>query len=304
MMRNEICKTLIKYSKNYPMVFLTGDLGFMALEPLRDALQDKFVNAGISEQNMVTVAAGLAYAGYQPWVYSIAPFCYARPFEQIRNDVCFNKLAVKIVGNGGGYAYGSMGSTHHALEDYGILSTLPNMQIFIPAFASDIDPIVRKMSEINLPSYLRLGRCELPVGFKLPEYDQWRKLLLGGTKNILLGIGPLIGGIIGEIIKHDSTLSPTVWCISELPLKLEAIPREFLQNLAHAEDLYIVEEHVAAGSVGQSLIWLLQTHGIKMPNIVHRTGLGYLSGNYGSQTFHRHECGLDSQSIIQMLGIH
>lgn len=303
-MRNEICKTLIKYSKNYPMVFLTGDLGFMALEPLRDVLQDKFINAGISEQNMITVAAGLAYTGHQPWVYSIAPFCYARPFEQIRNDVCFNKLAVKIVGNGGGYAYGSMGSTHHALEDYGILSTLPNMQIFVPAFAADIDPMVRKMSELNLPSYLRLGRCELPAGFQLPEYHQWRKLLEGKTKNVLLGVGPLIGGILDEIIKSDSLLHPTVWCVSELPLKLEATPIEFLQNLVDADNLYIVEEHVTTGSVGQSLIWLLQTNGIKIPNLVHRTALGYPSGNYGSQVFHRHECGLDPRSIIQMLGIH
>ncbi len=103
------------------MVFLTGDLGFMALEPLRDRLGDRFINCGVAEQNMVTVAAGLAKEGFDVWVYSIAPFCYARALEQIRNDVCLHGLPVRVLGNGGGYGYGVMGPTHHALEDYGIL---------------------------------------------------------------------------------------------------------------------------------------------------------------------------------------
>ena len=84
----------------------------------------RFINAGVSEQNMVSVAAGLARSGLRPWTYSIAPFLYARPFEQIRNDVCFHHLPVILVGNGGGYGYGVMGSSHHALEDYGCLLTL------------------------------------------------------------------------------------------------------------------------------------------------------------------------------------
>ena len=80
-------------------------------------------------------------------MYSIAPFCYARPFEQIRNDVCINRLPVRLVGNGGGYAYGPMGATHHALEDYGVLLSLPGMRAYIPAFATDIEPMVRSLSE-------------------------------------------------------------------------------------------------------------------------------------------------------------
>ena len=85
-------------------------MGYQALEPLRESLGERFINAGVAEQNMVSVAAGLAKTGLQPWVYSIAPFVYARPFEQIRNDVCLHDLPVRLVGNGGGYAYGVMGS--------------------------------------------------------------------------------------------------------------------------------------------------------------------------------------------------
>ena len=126
-MRAELCAALVARSARPDMVFLTGDLGFMALEPLRDSLGDRFINCGVAEQNMVTVAAALAREGFDVWVYSIAPFCYARPFEQIRNDVCFHGLPVRLLGNGGGYGYGVMGPTHHALEDYGVLLTLPDM---------------------------------------------------------------------------------------------------------------------------------------------------------------------------------
>ena len=116
-MRNALCRGLVEIAPQPDFVFLTGDLGYSAIEPLRDAMGSRFVNAGVAEQNMISVAAGLARSGLKPWVYSIAPFAYARPFEQIRNDVCLHDLPVTIVGNGGGYGYGVMGATHHALED-------------------------------------------------------------------------------------------------------------------------------------------------------------------------------------------
>src|SRR6202046_5262768 len=141
-MRQEFCQPLLEFSGRPEFLFLTGDLGFMALEPLRDAMGQRFINAGVAEQNMVGVAAGLAKSGLRPWVYSIAPFLYARPFEQIRNDVCLHNLPVVFVGNGGGYGYGVMGSTHHALEDYGALLALPNMRAYIPAFDSDVSAVI------------------------------------------------------------------------------------------------------------------------------------------------------------------
>src|SRR5271157_4798505 len=169
-MRNAFCQALVDAASRPDFVFLTGDLGYKALEPLREAMGSRFINAGVAEQNMVSVAAGLARSGLRPWVYSIAPFVYARPFEQIRNDVCLHDLDVKLVGNGGGYGYGVMGATHHALEDYGVLLTLQHMRAYVPAFAADVGPIVRRMAADPHPAYLRLGRDELPKGFVLPEY--------------------------------------------------------------------------------------------------------------------------------------
>ena len=119
-------------------MFITGDVGYMAVEGIAEAYGERFINAGIAEQNMVSLAAGLAREGHLPWVYSIAPFVVLRPYEQIRTDVCLHKLPVKLVGNGGGYGYGIMGATHHALEDVGAMRVLPNMRLYLPLTAADV----------------------------------------------------------------------------------------------------------------------------------------------------------------------
>src|SRR5882724_3214300 len=148
-MRNVFCQSLVDASSRPQFVFLTGDLGYKALEPLRDSLGPRFINAGVAEQNMVSVAAGLFRGGLRPWVYSIAPFIFARPFEQIRNDVCLHGLPVVVVGNGGGYGYGVMGATHHALEDYGSLICFPNLRAYIPAFDGDVAALVPHLFDID-----------------------------------------------------------------------------------------------------------------------------------------------------------
>ncbi len=277
-------------------VFLTGDLGFMALENLREAMGDRFINAGVAEQNMISVAAGIASTGLQTWAYSIAPFIYARPFEQIRNDVCIHDLDVKIIGNGGGYGYGSMGSTHHALEDYGALLTLQNMRVFIPAFALDVPSIISKMAGNRHPSYLRLGRCERPKEFELPEYSPWRRLS-PGSGSVILAVGPLAGVLLGPLLKIPPESRPELWALTELPLADE-LPKDFSERLERSESLIVVEEHVLQGSVGQMISHRILRSGIKPPEFHHIFAKGYPSGCYGSQAFHRKESGLDPASIL------
>src|SRR5579871_5522547 len=154
-MRKVFCDSLVDLAADPAFVFLTGDLGFQALEPLRQRMGHRFINAGIAEQNMVSVAAGLAEEGLRPWVYSIAPFLYARAYEQIRNDVCLHHLPVRLVGNGGGYGYGVMGATHHALEDYGTLLCLQGgIRAFVPAFADDVEAMVQgPLTDGDFPAY-------------------------------------------------------------------------------------------------------------------------------------------------------
>lgn len=294
-MRNELCSALVALSARHPFVFLTGDLGFMALEPLRDALGQRFVNAGVAEQNMVSVAAGVASEGMQAWAYSIAPFIYARPFEQIRNDICMQGLDVKLVGNGGGYAYGPMGPTHHALEDYGTLLALRDMRVFVPAFAADVPTVVEAMASGKGPAYLRLGRCELPAGTVAPAYAPWRRLVAGGG-DLIVTVGPLAGGIMGLLLADDATSRPELWCIAELPVAGD-IPEAFLSAASH-RGVLVVEEHVAAGGAGMMVAQALLERGCRPAWFARRGACGYPSGRHGSQQWHRRESGIDAASVV------
>ena len=222
-MRKPFVDAMLRHVTPGSSVFLTGDLGFMALEPVQAAFGDRFINAGVAEQNMISVAAGLAITGLGVWVYSIAPFCYARPFEQIRNDVSLHKLPVHLVGNGGGYGYGVMGATHHALEDYGVLLTLQGMKAFAPAFDADLDPIVARMQFWEGPSYLRLGRDELPETFRLPAYQPWRRLTQGAGPLIAV-CGALAGSILRAVLDLEPSIRPELWVVSELPFEVSAPP--------------------------------------------------------------------------------
>ena len=298
-MRTVVSKILCNLFDREKFVFLTGDLGFNALEPLRDIMQSFFINAGVAEQNMISVAAGLTKTGLKAWVYSIAPFCYARPFEQIRNDVCLERLPVKLIGNGGGYAYGAMGATHHALEDYGTLLSLQGMRVFVPAFNEDVDPIVEKMADLSQPAYLRLGRCEKPKDFVLPKYAPWR-CLRPGSDLIVLVVGPIAGAIIMETLKSDK-IEPELWVTTELPVDMIPPPNRFLERLKKSGCLCVVEEHTSHGGVGQQLAHWLLSHNISLRKFGHLFAKGYPSGCYGSQAFHRAECGLDSQGIFNYI---
>ena len=229
-MREVLCNSLVECAAYPRFVFLTGDLGFGALEALQAAAGSRFINAGVAEQNMVGVAAGLAYSGFRPWAYSIAPFIYARPYEQVRNDVCLHNLGVRLIGNGGGYGYGVMGATHHALEDYGVLLCLQNMHVAAPAFDADVAALIPKLAAFERPIYLRLGRDEKPQDFEPPPYAPWRRLLQGDGPTVL-AVGPLAGSYIAALRSQSDSARPNLWALTELPLVAAEIPDAFWEDL-------------------------------------------------------------------------
>ena len=293
-MRNTFATVVAAQSSNPDLFFLSGDLGFMALEGVREAFGNRFINAGIAEQNMVGVAAGLAREGLKVYIYSIAPFCYARPFEQIRNDICFQKLPVCLVGNGGGYAYGHMGPTHHALEDCAAMRSL-GVRVLVPAFNEDLWAL---MGELKGPTYLRLGYDERPKGQEAPTYAPWRQIL-AGDKGVLVALGPLAGLAWQALESLSTSERPAVWAVTELDEKL--IPPVFLDQI-RGKPLYVIEEHVAAGGLGMHVSLAMAHAGVCASRFVHNHALGYPTGRYGSQEFHRKQCGLDVNGIRTMVG--
>jgi transketolase len=299
-MRNAFCQAMVALAADPDFVFLTGDLGFKALEPLQAALGPRFINAGVAEQNMVSVAAGLARTGLKPWAYSIAPFIYARPFEQIRNDVCLHGLPVRLVGNGGGYGYGVMGSTHHALEDYGTLLGLAHLGLraYIPIFDADVTAIAKHLASDTAPAYLRLGLSEQPKDQATPAYSVWRRLIHGHGPTVV-GVGPIAGGLWSAAIGLAEKQRPTVWGLSELPFG--DAPSELLNDLERSGHLVVVEEHVPHGGAGTDLAAHLLARGRAPRRFTQKAAIGYASGLYGSQRFHRLESGLDPAAIVSEL---
>jgi transketolase len=300
-MRKQLCDALVQRALNPDMVFLTGDLGFMALENLATVLGQRFINAGVAEQNMVSVAAALASRKMEVWAYSIAPFCYARPFEQIRNDVAFHNLPVKLIGNGGGYGYGVMGPTHHAIEDYGVLLTLPNMSVYIPVFDEDVAAVVARAAVDGGPAYLRMGRGEPPKDYEIPAYAPWRQLCHGDGP-LLIAVGPLAGTYIDRIRRMEQRRRPTLWAVSELPLSHNPMPETLLAQLKVTSCLAVVEEHVRQGSFGADLALHLAQGGISVPRFVHLYARAHHFTSYGSQLYLRKQTGLDVESVLASLG--
>lgn len=298
-MRDAFSRSMVERAAAPSFVFMTGDLGFNALEPVRAAAGERFVNAGVAEQNMVSVAAALARDGLEVWVYSIAPFLYARACEQIRNDLCGHGLPVKLVGNGGGYGYGVMGPTHHALEDYGVLQCLGDLAVYGPAFDADIAAIVERMGGCEVPAYLRLGREELPAGETAPSYAPWR-CLLDGDNGVAVAFGPLAGWAWGLLRERDTRERPELWAACELPLAAAPPPEEFMAALRSRGRLLIMEEHRPQGGFASAMaLWLAQ-RSIAV-GLVSLAARGYPSGRYGSQGFHRGESGLDEAGLEQAL---
>jgi transketolase len=299
-MRKQLCDALVSRANNPNMVFLTGDLGFMALEPLQQALGERFINAGVAEQNMISVSAALARQGFEVWVYSIAPFCYARPFEQIRNDIAFHELPVRLIGNGGGYGYGVMGPTHHAIEDYGVLLSLPAMSVFAPVFDEDVLAVVSAAGSATKPLYLRLGRGEPPKGYAVPEYAAWRQLTAGKGKTVI-AVGPLAGTYIAAFLQLPISQRPNLWAIAELPIERNPLPAALMSQIRDGPGLCIAEEHVKHGGFGSDLMLHLSALGILPRDFHHLFARAHHYDRYGSQPYLRGRSRLDAESMLEVV---
>jgi transketolase len=296
-MRAEFANAMIAlFHQRRDLVFITGDVGYMALEDLAKAYGERFINAGIAEQNAVSLAAGLAHEGHLPWVYSTAPFVALRPYEQIRNDLCLHRLPVKLVGNGGGYGFGIMGATHHALEDVGAMRVLPNMRVYLPLVETDVDQAVGMMAEDPQPNYLRLNTAaKLPVG--IPAFAPWRRLKRG-AKAVVIGMGPVVGNLYN--MGNQPLLDDLeIWSVGTLPL--EGVPADLEESVKEKRIVVTIEEHYAACGLGEALSHLLVTRGICPRSFVSLHAAGYPSGRYGSQRWHQEESGLAGPSLCSRL---
>lgn len=194
-MRTAFINQLIKEARNNSSIFLiVGDLGFSVVEPFAKEFPDRFLNAGVAEQNMTGIAAGLAIEGYTVFTYSIGNFPTLRCMEQIRYDVCYHNLNVKIVAVGGGYSYGPLGASHHATEELGMLRTIPNLTVCAPGDPVETSAITSLIANNNSPCYLRLGKAGEPTVHKNEIEIKFGKMvpIIEGKGTAILSTGSIL----------------------------------------------------------------------------------------------------------------
>jgi transketolase len=296
-MRDEFAQAMIAlFERRRDLVFLTGDLGYLALEGVAKTYGERFINAGVAEQNAVSLAAGLARAGHLPWVYSTAPFVVLRPYEQIRNDVCLHGLPVKLVGNGGGYGFGIMGATHHALEDVGAMRVLPNLRIYVPLTAADVDRVVSLMADDPLPNYLRLN-APAQIREEPPAFAPWRRIKRGRSC-VVIGLGPVVGNLYDT---NDRELLDDleIWSVGVLPI--DEIPADLVASIREKRRVVTMEEHYGSCGLAEALSRLFLTHAVCPQSFTALHAAGYPTGRYGSQRWHQEESGLGGPSLFSRL---
>lgn len=197
-MRNSFMKVIEEKCRGRSDIFfLTGDLGFKLFDKIKQTIPDRFFDMGISEANMVSVAAGLSLVGKNVYCYSIIPFLVMRAFEQIRVDVACHEANVKFVGSGGGFAYGLEGISHWSLEDVALMRMIENMTVVVPADALEAERLAELSIDHKGPIYIRLGKTGGPN-----VYDRMPDLKIG--KAITLANGSEIALISNGSMVHTS----------------------------------------------------------------------------------------------------
>lgn len=294
-MRTAFIQQLIKEAQSNERIFLlVGDLGYSVVEPFAEQFPDRFLNVGIAEQNMTGVAAGLAKEGYNVFTYSIGNFPTLRCMEQIRYDVCYHNLAVKIVAVGAGYAYGPLGTSHHTTEDIGMLRAIPGMTVCSPADPVEARQITSFLCNSNAPAYLRLGKAGEPVlhsdgtivePYKIVEMKEG------------LGTAVLATGSILSVAKHSIELTHQEWGLYSVPF-IKPLDYEKLAQLANRYQTFItLEEHQKSSGFGSAILEGL--HDLKEQNkiaaipLVKRIAIPDKFINYsGTQEYIREQAGL------------
>jgi transketolase len=246
--RTAFIESLCEVAARDPRVWLVcGDLGYSVLEPFAARFPERYVNAGVAEQNMTGVAAGLALAGKVVFTYSIANFPVMRCLEQIRNDVCYHRLDVKVVAVGGGVAYGSAGYTHHGVEDLAVMRAMPNMVVCAPGDPLETRALVPLIAAASGPCYLRLGKAGEPKVHATPP-----SLAIGRAVPVRDGHDAALvttGGVLAlTVAAHEALARAGLACAVYSFPTVEPLDDATLRDLSARFPLVVaLEEHGRGG---------------------------------------------------------
>lgn len=251
-MRNHVIDKITELAETDERIMIVnGDLGFGVLEKFRDKFPDRYFNVGIAEQNMTSVAAGLALEGNLVFTYSIGNFPTLRCIEQIRNDICYHNANVKVLAVGGGFPYGDLGMTHHATEDIAMMRALPNMKVFVPADAVEATACLAEACSFEGPAYIRMARGKEPEQHDKKEKLDIRKIIdiKGNGKTVaVLTTGTVLSEAVKlvDILKRRNIEIHVYSCPCVKPLDSENI----IALSKESSLLVTMEDHNIKGGFG------------------------------------------------------
>jgi transketolase len=296
-LRTAFVQELIVLATADPRVILvTGDLGWSVVEPFAEAHPSRFFNVGVAEANMASVAAGLAQEGFVPFIYSIATFSSMRCYEQVRNGAILQGLPVRVVGIGGGYAYGHAGPTHHALEDLTIARTQPGLTVVVPADPAQTKSVMRALVDVPGPAYLRIGKGGNPeVPGLRGRFALGRpEILREGEEVLLLATGSVVHEALraAELLGGRGVRS-AVAVLAHLGFEAS---EELALLLGRFPAVVTVEEGYVSGGLGSLVGEAVAEKGLRCR--LRRCGVRRVPGpRGGSEAYLRGQAGLDGPSI-------
>lgn len=295
-MRNTFVKELVKQAENNDKIqLITGDLGYGVLNDFWEKYPNQFINAGIAEQAMTGIAAGMALEGNIVFTYSIANFPTMRCLEQIRNDCAYHNANVKIVSVGGGFVYGAHGMSHHATEDIAIMRSLPNVVVTAPADPIEAQYITREIIKHQGTCYMRLGRG----GEKIIHNGEIKDFRLGKAIKIEEGEQVAIfstGAILDEAIElRNRLLSKNIESALYSFPTIKPIDKETIEKYANIVDLIVtIEEHNIIGGFGSAVAEVLSEKKNRCQLL--RIGLNDIySSIVGNQKYLREKYGINAK---------
>jgi transketolase len=284
-MRNKFIEVLVEEAKkNDKIVLIIGDLGYNVVEPFQEEFPDRFFNAGICEQNMASMAAGLSSEGFHVFIYSIANFPTFRCAEQLRNDIGYHNLNVTVVSVGGGLSYGNLGYSHHAVQDLGLIRLFPEFKILAPGDPNETEGCMQNLFVSKGPSYLRLkkaGEANYNKKTNILEPGIWNKVLDSKNKKIFLTTS---GGLklANDILENEKKYKD--YGIYTCPIwgqKFKYLQQSQINNFS---EIITVEDHLEDGGFGS---WIREsvtnTHShLKLINMALKSDI---IGAVGSEKF-------------------
>ena len=299
-MRDAFVRALMRAAAEDPrLVLITGDLGFGVLKPFWEQYPQQFLNAGIAEQSMMGIAAGLAATGRTVLVYSIGNFPTLRCLEQIRNDCAYHHANVKVVCVGGGFVYGSLGMSHHATEDIAVLRALPDVTVFAPGDPAETEAVVPVMLKTEGTCYLRLGRGHEPYVHSEPV-SSWKLpdaiTIAAGTDVALLSTGGILtqtAAAAGLLAAHGVSAE-----VISFPC-VKPIDKEKIASLcSRFRHIVTVEEHNITGGFGAAVCEAAAE--LQTDCRVHRIGMpDEYTSKVGDQAYLRSVYGMDAEAVCR-----